>query len=87
MENGTSMKQTIFFAVFAVLTLLCWCPVGYGSYGTPSLIWGMPDWAVAALAIGAVMFVVELVYLFGTDLALNDEELPEIVQAIKKDIK
>ncbi|WP_419658620.1 hypothetical protein [Desulfosarcina variabilis] len=63
MENGPSLKQAVFLVVFAVVTLLCWCPIGYGAYGAPTLILGMPSWAVAALAIGAVMFVIELVYL------------------------
>jgi hypothetical protein len=87
MENGTSFKQAVFLAVFAVFTLLCWCPIGYGSYGTPTLIWGMPNWAVTALAIGAIMFVLELIYLFGTKLALSDDELPDIVKEIQSDIQ
>ena len=87
MENGTSLKQAIFLVVFAVFTLLCWCPIGYGAYGAPTLMWGMPSWAVSALAIGAVMFVVELVYLFGTKLSLDDDELPDIVQSIKSDVQ
>ena len=60
MENGTSLKQAVFLVVFAVFTLLCWCPIGYGAYGAPTLILGMPSWAVAALAIGAVMFMIEV---------------------------
>ena len=87
MQNGTDLKQVAFLIVFAVFTLLCWCPVGYGAYGPPTLLWGMPKWAVTALAIGAVMFVLELVYLFGTKLALGDEELPDIVDSIKKEIQ
>lgn len=87
MENGTSFKQAVFLAVFAVFTLLCWCPIGYGAYGVPTLIWGMPNWAVTALAIGAIMFLLELVYLFGTQLTLQDEQLPDMVQSIKKDIQ
>ena len=87
MENGTSFKQAVFLVVFAVFTLLCWCPIGYGAYGTPSLILGMPSWAVAALVIGFIMFLIELVYLFGTSLSLNDDHLPDIVQSIKKDIQ
>ena len=84
MENGSNLKQTLFLVVFAVFTLLCWCPVGYGSYGTPTLVWGMPGWALTALLIGAIMFMLELVYLFGTNLTLNDDQLPDIVQSIKK---
>ena len=87
MENGTGFKQAVFLAVFAVFTLLCWCPIGYGAYGAPTRIWGMPSWAIAALVIGAIMFLVELVYLFGTRLSLDDDELPDIVQNLKKDIQ
>ncbi len=87
MENGTSMKQAVFLVVFAVFTLLCWCPIGYGAYGTPTLLWGMPTWAVTALTIGAIMFVVELVYLFGTKLSLDDDQLPDIIKSIKSDIQ
>jgi len=87
MENGTNLKQTLFLVVFAVFTLLCWCPVGYGSYGVPTLVWGMPGWALTALLIGAIMFMLELVYLFGTNLTLNDDQLPDIVQSIKKSVQ
>lgn len=87
MQNGSSLKQAVFLVVFAVFTLLCWCPIGYGAYGTPTLIWGMPSWAVTALLIGAIMFAVEMVYLFGTRLALTDDQLPDIVQKIKTDIQ
>ena len=87
MENGSTWKQGAFMAVFAVLTLLCWCPAGYGVYGPTALIWGMPNWAVIALVIGVIMFVLELIYLFGTDLTLQDEELPEITKRIRNDIQ
>ena len=87
MDNGTSWKQGAFMAVFAFLTLLCWCPIGYGSYGPASLMWGMPRWAVIALAIGVVMFLLELIYLFGTDLTLDDDDLPEITRRISSDVR
>ena len=35
-----------------------------------------------ALAIGVVMFFLELIYLFGTDLTLDDDDLPEITRRI-----
>lgn len=86
MENGTTWKQSIFLMVFGVLTLLCWCPIGYGSYGPPVLIWGMPNWAVTALIIGVIMFLLELIFLFGTNLTLHDDQLSDIVNSINKDI-
>jgi Flp pilus assembly protein TadB len=87
MENGTNWKQSVFLVVFGVLTLLCWCPIGYGAYGPPVLIWGMPSWAVTALIIGVIMFLLELVFLFGTNLTLQDEQLPDMIKSIKRDIK
>ena len=41
-----------------------------------------PD-AVTALGIGAVLFVLEWVYLFHSGLAMTDEELPEMIAALK----
>lgn len=82
---ASNKKKNIFFLIlFFGLTLLCWCPIGYGSYGEVSLIMGMPSWAFIMLLIGAVLFVIEWVYLFGTDLALYDEDLEEIMDALEK---
>ncbi len=36
------------------------------------------------LLIGAVLFVIEWIYLFGTDLALYDEDLEEIMDALEQ---
>jgi uncharacterized membrane protein len=76
-------KNTLFLIVFLVLTVFCWCPIGYGSYGEVGLIMGMPSWAFIMLLIGAVLFVIEWVYLFWTDLALYDDDLDEILDALK----
>jgi len=81
-SNGNKSKNTLFLIVFLVLTVFCWCPIGYGSYGEVSLIMGMPSWAVIMLGIGAVLFVIEWIYLFWTDLALYDEDLDEIMDAL-----
>jgi hypothetical protein len=86
MQNGTRWKHGIFLAVFGVLTLLCWCPIGYGPYGPVPRVLGMPNWAVTGLAIGGIMFLLELVFLFGTGLTLDDEELPGVIKAIHQDI-
>lgn len=72
-------KKLFFLIVFLVLTVLCWCPIGYGNYGEVSLIMGMPSWAFILLVIGSVLFVFEWIYLFFTDLALYDEDLEEIM--------
>ncbi len=76
-------KNTLFLIVFLVLTVFCWCPIGYGSYGEVGLIMGMPSWAFIMLMMGAVLFVIEWVYLFWTDLALYDDDLDEILDALK----
>jgi uncharacterized membrane protein len=81
---SNAKKNLIFLILFLVLTVLCWCPIGYGSYGEVGLIMGMPSWAFVMLVMGAVLFVVEWVYLFRTDLALYDEDLEEIIDELKK---
>ena len=89
-ERNDPMQQTsgtwqnrAFVSVFFVLTLLCWCPLGYGSYGPAGRFLGIPSWAAVALAVGGVLFVVEWVYLFRTQLAVNDEQLPDIISQLK----
>ena len=86
MDNGKKVKNGIYSAAFVLLTLLCWCPIGYGTYGPVPMVLGMPSWAVTALLIGAFMFALEAFYLFGTDLTLKDEELPDMIKTIRKDI-
>ena len=81
-KSGTWQNRAFVFA-FLVLTLLCWCPLGYGSYGHAPRFLGIPSWAVLALALGDVLFVLEWVYLFHTPLAMNDEELPDIISQLK----
>lgn len=81
-QSGTWPNRA-FVLAFLVLTLFCWCPLGYGSYGPVSRLLGVPYWAVAALVVGMVLFVLEWVYLFYSQLAMNDEELPEIISQLK----
>ncbi len=81
-RTGRWLTQAFVFA-FLVLTLLCWCPLGYGSYGPVARVLGVPSWAVMALVVGAVLFVVEWIYLFPTGLAMDDEELPDIIAQLK----
>ena len=68
-----------FIIAFLVLTFFCWCPLFYGSYGPAKRILGIPSWAVWAFIFGAVLFVLEWIYLFLTRNALSDEELPQII--------
>lgn len=73
-----------YLAIFAVLTWMTWSPLGYGSYGEPGRTFGMPTWAVIALLAGAALFVVEWIFLFYSGLALEDEEVREIVVEISR---
>lgn len=82
--SSKKKKNALFLVVFLVLTVLCWCPIGYGRYGQVGVIMGMPSWAFIMLVIGAVLFVIEWIYLFYTDLAMYDEDLEEIMDALKE---
>ncbi len=81
-KNGTWQNRA-FVLAFLVLTLFCWCPLGYGAYGPVRQFLGVPYWAVVALAFGVVLFVLEWIYLFHTQLAMNDEELPDIISQLE----
>ncbi len=72
-----------FVTAFLVLTLFCWCPLGYGQYGPVERFVGIPSWAVLAFAFAVALFVLEWVYLFRTPMAMNDEELPGIVSQLE----
>jgi len=82
-QKTVAWKNRAFVLAFLVMTLLCWCPVGYGSYGQVGRIFGIPFWAVLAFAVAAILFVVEWVYLFLTPMAMNDEELAGIVSQLE----
>lgn len=81
--ESNKTKNTLFLIVFSVLTVFCWCPIGYGSYGEVGLIMGLPSWAFFLLLIGALLFVIEWIYLFKTDLALYDRDLEAIMKALE----
>ncbi len=81
-RRSTWQNRAYIFA-FCVLTLLCWSPVGYGTYGPAERFLGIPYWAVLALGWAVLLFVLEWVYLFRTSLAMNDEELPEILAQLE----
>lgn len=83
MEQKRSVWPNRFFVIaFLVLTVFCWCPLFYGSYGPAKRILGIPSWAVWAFIFGAVLFVLEWIYLFLTRNALSDKELPDIVSEL-----
>lgn len=73
----------IYLALFALLTVMCWSPFGYGTYGPPTTTFGMPTWTVIALAAGTVLFALEWFFLFASGLALEDEEVSEIVTRLR----
>lgn len=82
-EKTGNWQNGAFVVAFLVLTLFCWCPLGYGQYGPVGRIVGIPSWAVFAFAFAAALFVLEWVYLFQTRMAMNDEELPGIVSQLE----
>lgn len=83
MSKGKKTNNGVFLILFLFFTVLCWCPLGYGSYGAVGLIMGMPSWAFILLLVGAVLFAVEWVYLFRTDLVLYDDDLDNIIEALQ----
>jgi len=82
-QTGGTWQNRAFISAFFVLTFLCWCPLGYGAYGPAPRFLGVPSWAVLALAFGAVLFVLEWIYLFHTRMAMNDEELPDVISQLE----
>jgi hypothetical protein len=83
-EPTGNIQQTMFVVIFWALAVLTWCPIGYGGYGAVTRYFGMPSWAAIALLIGAVLFILEWIYMFHTDLALTDEKLATILKALEK---
>ena len=81
-QSGT-WQDRAFIPAFLILTFFCWCPLGYGTYGPVQRFLGIPSWAVLALAFGAVLFVLEWIYLFHTQAAISDQELPDIISELK----
>ncbi len=81
-ETG-AWRNRAFVLAFLVLTLFCWCPLGYGTYGKVPHWFGVPSWAAIALALGVGLFVLEWIYLFPSQLAMNDEELPDIISQLE----
>ena len=82
-QIDSTRQNRAFVSAFLVLTLFCWCPLGYGTYGHAPRFLGVPSWAALALALGAILFVLEWIYLFHTQMAMNDEELPNIISQLQ----
>lgn len=78
-QAGDAKRNQLFVLVFFVLTIFCWCPLGYAFYGEATRILGVPYWAVIAVAVSGVLFVLEWIYLFYSGLAMNDDDVPEII--------
>ena len=83
-DKNTSVKKNIYFVLFCILTVFCWCPIGYGTYGPADRIWGVPDWAVITFFISIVFFILQWIYLFQTGLAVTDDELEKIFHDLSK---
>jgi hypothetical protein len=86
-DNKAVLWHRIFFVLFCILTLLCWCPFGYGGYGPVTRIAGMPDWTAYALILGVVLFVLEWIYLFQSGLTINDGDLADIFAELHETIR
>ena len=83
-QKSSPWLTRAFVLAFLVLTFFTWCPVGYGSYGPVGRVFGIPSWAAIALALAAVLFVLEWIYLFFTGAAITDEEVSRTVAELEK---
>lgn len=81
-RSGPWLNRT-FLLAFCAMTFFTWCPVGYGSYGPVARVFGIPSWALIALALAAVLFVLEWIYLFFTGVAITDEEVSRTVAELE----
>lgn len=82
-QKGGTWQNRAFVLAFLVLTFFCWCPLGYGAYGEAPLFFGVPSWAVVAVALSVVLLVLEWVYLFHTPMAMRDEDVPDLIAQLK----
>lgn len=73
----------MFVMAFAVLTFLLWVPV-YGSYGVTGRIMGLPDWAFYALIFAVVLFVLEWIYLFNSNLVIDDDGVVKLLEEFQE---
>ena len=82
-RKSRALRNRLFVLAFCVLTVFCWCPLGYGTYGETGRLVGVPSWAAIAFLFGIGLFVLEWIYLFRTGLAVADEDLTETVSALE----
>ena len=82
-QRGGPLLKWVFVSAFLALTFFTWCPVGYGSYGPVDRVFGIPSWAAIALALAAVLFVLEWIFLFFTGVAITDEEVSRAVAKLE----
>jgi uncharacterized membrane protein YdbT with pleckstrin-like domain len=83
-ETNAKVTKYLYFIAFCILTIFCWCPIGYGTYGPVNRIAGMPDWAVITFIVSIVFFILQWIYLFQTDLAIKDDELEGIFHQLSE---
>lgn len=80
-EKKGPWRVRAYVIAFVVLTSLCWCPWAYGT--ADGRTFAIPTWAVLAYVFAAALFVLELVFLFLSGLAVNDEDLPDILSELE----
>ncbi len=80
-RNRSAWPKRAYIIGFIVLTSLCWCPWAYGTVTGRTL--SIPTWAVLAYVFAVALVALEWVFLFGSGLALNDEDLPRILSELE----
>ena len=84
MSTNQKIKvERLFLSLFLLVTIFVWSPLGYGSYGTPEIILGMPKWFVVAFIAAVALFILEWVYLFLSPISINDEELEGAINSVR----
>jgi hypothetical protein len=85
MEKEKNKNLQMFFGIaFAILTFMLWLPVGYGSYGEASIIFGLPSWAFIALTAGIIFVILQWIFFFNSNLSTNDDDVQRILNDILK---
>jgi len=79
-KRGVRGKRA-FIAGFVILTSLCWCPWAYGHITGRAL--AIPAWAVGAYICAAALFVLEWIFLFFSGMAVNDEQMKQIISDLE----
>jgi hypothetical protein len=82
-QKTTPWRNWAFLTAFGILTFLCWCPIVYAPYGPATRLGGIPIWAVLAFGWAALLFVLEWYYLFRSNLAMTDQDLPQTLAQLE----